>query len=134
MLVGAARVFVGFRRVDVGCRVGAEVAVTVIIGLGTLVRGVPVSVIVMVGLGVRVTDGVGVGIVDVGEGTCDAVCVGAVDVGNGPRSASDVSARAVLVPLALNGFSLLAALPNENQKNKTTAIIPATKPKFRGST
>jgi hypothetical protein len=120
VLVEAARVLVGFRRVDVGCTVGAEVPVTVMLGLGTLVRGVPVSVIVIVGLGVRVADGVGVGNVEVGEGTSEAVWVGAVDVGNGPRSASDVSARAVLVPLTLNGFSLLAALPNESQKNKTT--------------
>jgi hypothetical protein len=128
VFVGTALVLVGFRRVEVGCSVGgAEVRVTVVVRLGTLVRGVAVSGNVAVGVGVRVTDGVGVGIVEVGEGIAEGVCVGAVDVGKGPRSASEVSARAVLVLLALRGFRSLAATPNENQKNNSTPIIPANR-------
>ena len=58
-----------------------------------------VNVLSSVGVLVGVRVGVRLG-VKVGEGTSEAVVVGAVDVGKGPKSASEVSARAVLVRMA----------------------------------
>ena len=58
-----------------------------------VIRTTGVAVLVGVRVGVRVA-------VKVGEGMLEAVDVGAVDVGKGPKSAREVSAMAVLVPLA----------------------------------
>jgi hypothetical protein len=99
VLGGLKRVGVGAKRV--GCRVGGAEVRTFVGSPGSLVRGVAVLMKVDVGEGVRVAEGVAVGMVEVMVGISDGVCVGTVDVGNGPISAPEVSARAVLVLLAL---------------------------------
>ena len=123
---------VGLRRVDVGRRVGAEVEKAGAVSRGSRVRRVAVTGKVVVGVGVRVLDGVAVGIVDVMVGVSVGVCVGAVDVGNGPRSASDVSARAVLVLFAVRNTSIpWVASPNVNQSHRKAPIIRAHIPAAR---
>jgi len=67
---------------------------------GTLMRGVAVSMKKRRGVRVGVFVGVSVG-VGVMVGVFDAVEVGRVPVGKGPRSAPEVNAMAVLVPLTL---------------------------------
>jgi len=68
--------------------------------LGTRVRGVAVWMKKRLGVRVGVLVGVTVG-VGVMVGVFEAVEVGRVPVGNGPRSASEVNATAVRVPLTL---------------------------------
>jgi hypothetical protein len=87
----------------VGVELGLRVAVRVAVGIAVEMVLVPSTNGVLVGVrdGVRVM---------VGEGVMDGVNVvvgeGPVAVGKGPRSASEVSAMAVLVPLA---FEIRAA-------------------------
>ena len=119
VLVGGTDVLVGAMRVAVGWKVGIT---PVRVGPGTRVRGVAVEINVTVGEGVTVKEGVAVGIVGVRVGRSDGVAVGLVAVGNGPRRASEVSARAVLVVLALrNRLASPGAPPNVNQIHRSAA-------------
>ena len=104
--VGGTRVRVGGTDVRVGggeVRVGRTVPVNV--ARGSMVFAV--KVITTTGVTVRVGVRVGVRVaVDVGAGVSDGVGVGAVELGKGPRSAREVSATAVRVPLAFLCASL----------------------------
>ena len=130
VLVGGTEVRVGLVRVEVARAVGeAEIGVLVAVGKASRVRSVGVAGKVDVGVGVRVTVGVGVGMVEVIVGGSEGVYVGAVDVGKGPSSAFAVSARAVLVLLALcTEPNPLAGSLKANQKYRITpssrALIP----------
>ena len=131
VLVGGADVRVGLRRVEVAPTVGeAKIAV----GKGSRVRGVDVTGKVEVGVSVRVTVGVAVGIVDVIVGGSEGVVVGAVEVGKGPKSAWEVSARAVFVVLApCSELRSRAGSPKANQKNRIKPSRAAVNPTDRRS-
>ena len=131
VLVGRECVVVGRKGVVVGRNVGPEVG-RAVVSRGSRVREVAVARKVEVGVGVWVGEGVAVGIVDVTVGVSLGVRVGAVDVGKGPRSASEVSARAVLVLLALRKISIpWPELPNANQSQTKKPRIRMMKPTAR---
>jgi len=125
--VGRTDVRVGLTRVDVGASVESPVAVET----GRRVRRVAVGRNVEVGLGVPVADGVGVGIVEVMVGISDGVWVGTVEVGKGPSRASEVSARAVLVPGAPNASPPMPGPRKANQSQRIAAMKKASIPALR---
>ena len=122
---------VGRKRVEVGRKVGAEVNVLVT-RPGSLVRRVAVVGKVAVTVGVRVTEGVAVGSAGVRLGRSEGVMVGAVEVGKGPSSAPEVSARAVLVPLApWIRSNLLPGSRNANHRKRDNPNIRSRIPQRR---